>query len=128
MKIRPINAPHVTVTDDLAVLSSVQSEAQVMVRKTMLKSHTLKHQSSKKEIMSRGDFYVQYNDKIENINSATHLGIVRNINGKPEIDEKIKLGRKMGYSLMVAGFHWGCHDISLFEPILVAIFCNHSNR
>ena len=48
-----------------------------------------------------------YNDKIENSNSATHLGIVRNINGKPDIDEKINLGRKTAYSLMVAGFPVG---------------------
>ena len=41
-----------------------------------------------------------YNDKIKNSNSATHLGIVRNVDGKPDIDEKINLGSKKAYSLM----------------------------
>ena len=46
-----------------------------------------------------------YDDKIEDSKKATHLGIVRNVNGKPYIDEKISLGRKTAYSLMGAGFH-----------------------
>ena len=41
-----------------------------------------------------------YNDKIEDSTSATHLGIIRNVNGKPDIEEKINLGRKTAYSLM----------------------------
>ena len=41
-----------------------------------------------------------YNDKIKNSNSATHLGIVRNVDGELDIDEKINLGRKTAYSLM----------------------------
>ena len=48
-----------------------------------------------------------YNDKIEDSTSATHLGIIRNVNGKPDIEEKINLGRKTAYSLMGAGFHGG---------------------
>ena len=48
-----------------------------------------------------------YNDKIKNSNSATHLGIVRNVDGKPDIDEKINLSRKTAYSLMGVGFHGG---------------------
>ena len=48
-----------------------------------------------------------YNDRIENSNTATHLGIARNVNGKPEIGEKINLGRKTAYSLMGAGLHGG---------------------
>ena len=69
------------------------------------KSHTLKHPSNRKK-ECQGEIFM-YNDKIENSNSATHLGIVRNINGKPDIDEKINLGRKTAYSLMGAGFHAG---------------------
>ena len=70
MKIGSISIPHVTVADDIAVLSAEQTEAQVMVRDVEdnagrerffvnpSKSHTLKHQSNKKERMSRRDFYV----------------------------------------------------------------------
>ena len=39
-----------------------------------------------------------YNKKIKDSKSATHLGIVRNANGKPDIEEKINLGRKTAYS------------------------------
>ena len=46
-----------------------------------------------------------YNDRIEDSRrKATHLGIVRNVNGKPDIDEKISLGRKTAYSLMGRDF------------------------
>ena len=48
-----------------------------------------------------------YGEKVKDSKSATHLGIVRNVNRKPEIDEKISLGRKTAYSLMGAGFHGG---------------------
>ena len=117
VKIGSIKIPHVTVSDDLAVISSAQSEAQAMVwdvgdnagRERFFvnpsKSHTLKHPSNRKK-ECQGEIFM-YNDKIENSNSATHLGIVRNINGKPDIDEKINLGRKTAYSLMGAGFHGG---------------------
>ena len=56
---------------------------------------------------SKKPHIIMYNDTIENSNSATHLGITRNTNGKPNIDEKISLGRKTAYSLMGAGFHGG---------------------
>ena len=37
-----------------------------------------------------------YNDRIEDSRKSTQFkfGIVRNVNGKPDIDEKISLGRK----------------------------------
>ena len=69
------------------------------------KSHTLKHPSNKKKECPGENF--MYNDRIENSNSATHLGIARNVKGKPEIGEKINLGRKTAYSLIGDGFHWG---------------------
>ena len=36
---------------------------------------------------------------------TVHLGICRNTNDNPDIDEKINIGRKTAYSLMGAGFH-----------------------
>ena len=47
------------------------------------------------------------NKKIKDSRTATHFGIVQNVNGKPDIEEKINLGRKTAYSLMWAGFHRG---------------------
>ena len=117
VKIGSISIPHVTVADDLALLSSMFTEMQVMVwdvegnagRERIFvnpsKSHTLKYPANKKK-ESGGDIFM-YNDKIEDSTSATHLGIIRNVNGKPDIEEKINLGRKTAYSLMGSGFHGG---------------------
>ena len=41
------------------------------------------------------------------INSLFVYGIVRNVNGKSDIEQKVNLGRKTAYSLMGAGFHGG---------------------
>ena len=45
-----------------------------------------------------------YNDRIKDSRKATHLGLVRNVNGKTDIDEKISLGRKTSYSLRGRAF------------------------
>ena len=39
--------------------------------------------------------------------NTTHLGIHREISDKPNIEEKISIGRKTAYSFMGAGFHSG---------------------
>ena len=69
------------------------------------KSHALKYLSNKRKENDEDIF--MYNKKIKDSKSATHLGIVRNVNGKPDIEQKINLGRKTAYSLMGAGFHGG---------------------
>ena len=69
------------------------------------KSHTLKYQANRNKECA-GDIYM-YNNRIKDSRKATHLGKVRNVKGKPDIDEKISLDRKTAYSLMGAGFHGG---------------------
>ena len=69
------------------------------------KSHALKYLSSKRKENDEDIF--MYNKKIKDSKSATHLGIVRNVNRKTDIEEKINLSRKTAYSLMGAGFHGG---------------------
>ena len=44
-----------------------------------------------------------YGEKVKDSKNAIH--IVRNVNRKPEIDEKVSLGRKTAYSLMGAMFY-----------------------
>ena len=116
-KIGSIGIPHVTVADDVALLSWFRSEMQVMVwdvednagRERFIvnpsKSHALKYLSNKKKENDEDIF--MYNKTIKDSKIATHLGIVRNVNGKPDIEQKINLGRKTAYSLMGAGFHGG---------------------
>ena len=134
VKIGSIKIPHVTVADDLAVIFSAQSEAQAMVwhvednagRERFFvnpsKSHTLKHPSNRKK-ECQGEIFM-YNDKIENSNFATHLGIVRNINGKPDIDEKINIDRKTAYSLMGGGFSWGMGAKTFTKRLYLVNFCS----
>ena len=64
-----------------------------------------------------------YNKKIKDSKSATHLGIVRNVNGKPDIEEKIKLDRKTAYSLMGTGFNGGGGSNHLIKRVYMVNFC-----
>ena len=116
IKIGSINIPYVTVTDDLAVQSSFQSEMQVMVwdvegnagRERFIvnpsKSHTLKYPANRNKECA-GEIYI-YNDRIEDSRKATHLVIVRNVNGKPGIDEK-KFRQENSIFPHDAAFHGG---------------------
>ena len=114
-KIGSISIPHVTVADDLALLALLQPEMQVMVwdveniagRERYFvnptKNHTLRHPSNTRKDCPT-DIYM-YSEKVKDSKSPTHLGIVRNVNRTPDIDEKISLGMKTAYSFMGAGFH-----------------------
>ena len=46
-------------------------------------------------------------DTISNDSKTTHLGIHREVKDKPNIGEKINIGRGTAYSIMGAGFHSG---------------------
>ena len=48
-------------------------------------------------------------DTISNnsVSKTTHLSIHRKVKDKPNIDEKINIGRRTAYSIMGAGFHCG---------------------
>ena len=116
MKIGSINLPHITVADDLAVMSRSYGSQQVKVWDVdnntcrerycvnPVKSSTLFYHFNRKvnnectEILLAGD-------KISNDQKTPHLGIDRTLSDRPSIEEKISLGRKTAYSLMGAGFH-----------------------
>ena len=46
-------------------------------------------------------------DTISNDSKTSHLGIHRKVKDKPNSEEKINIGRRTAYSIMVAGFHSG---------------------
>ena len=77
------------------------------------KSHTLNTLQIPGKTVQRIYIYM-YGEKVKNRKSATHLGIVRNVNRKPEIGEKISLGKKNGlfsYGCWVA-WGWGVESIT----------------
>ena len=131
-KIESIGIPHVTVADDVALLSWFRSEMQVMVwgvednagRERFIvnpsKSHTLKYLSNKRKENDEDIF--MYNKKIKDSKSAMHLGIVQNVNGKPDIEEKINLGKR---SLFPYGgsFPWGRWGQTISERVYMVNFC-----
>ena len=71
----------------LALKCRLQVE-QVIVEENNPRAIHSNIQQMKKEC---GGNNFTYNDKIEDSTSATHLGIIRKSNGKPDIEEKINL-------------------------------------
>lgn len=117
LEIGTISLPHITVADDLALLARSKLDMQVMVWDTEnsagrerycihpTKSHLLcyyhgRKSDSESEILLNGTC-------VDITDSAVHLGVVRSISEKADIDGKLSLGRRTAYSLMGAGFHGG---------------------
>ena len=70
------------------------------------KSNTLLNPYERSNDVECTDIFMA-DDTITNNMDTTHLGIFRNVNDKPNIEEKISNGRKTAYSVMGAGFHSG---------------------
>ena len=116
-KIGYIRIPHVTVADDLTLMSYSQSEMQVMIPTSggfANRSRFVIH-PKKSCILTYGDKYLQYKEasyymngvEMSKVQQSTHLGIHRESSNKANITEKISLGRRTAYSLMGAGLHCG---------------------
>ena len=118
VKIGSINIPHITVADDLAVMSRKYSSQQIKIwdvenntqRERYCvnpsKSSTLVYPYAKSNDIECTSIFMA-DDTISNDSKTTHLGIHREVNDKPNIEEKINIGRKTAYSIMGAGFHSG---------------------
>ena len=118
VKIGSINIPHITVADDLAVMSRKYSSQQIKIwdvenntqRERYCvnpsKSSTLVYPYAKSNDIECTSIFMA-GDTISNDSKTTHLGIHREVNDKPNIEEKINIGRKAAYSIMGAGFHSG---------------------
>ena len=65
-----------------------------------------------------------YNKKIKASRSATHLDIVRNVNGKPDIEGKTNLGRKTACFRMGAGFLGGGGAQTIPKRVYMVNFCS----
>ena len=116
-KIGHIRIPHVTVADDLTLMSHSQTEMQSMVptsgdfaNRTRFVIHP-----KKSCILTYWDKYAQQKStnylmngvEMTQVQHSTHLGIQRESTNKANIAEKISLGRRTAYSLMGAGLHCG---------------------
>ena len=118
VKIGSINIPHITVADDVAVMSRKYGSQQIKIwdveKETQRerycinppKSSTLFFNFAKSSDSECTDIYMA-GDTISNDSKTTHLGIHREVKDKPNIEEKINIGRRTAYSIMGAGFHSG---------------------
>ena len=112
-----IHIPHTTVADNVALLTQLESEMQMMIwdvehnagleRYSIhpAKSHTLCYGPSHKKDMNT-EFYMA-EGRISTSSGMVHLGVVRDTSCKVYIDEKVNLGRRKAYLLKRAGFHGG---------------------
>ena len=99
VKIGAINIPHITVADDLAVMSRTFSSQQIKIwdvedntQKERYcvnpsKSSTLLYPYERSNDVECTDIFMA-GDTIANNMDTTHLGIFRNVNDKPNIEEK----------------------------------------
>ena len=113
VKIGSIKVPHITVADDLAVLSRDPGPQQVKVwdvynntRKEPIKKHYLTVSFCQGGSVEHPEILMA-EDVIPYKQSTTHLCLCRDTSDKPCIEEKVSIGRKTAYSLMGAGFHSG---------------------
>ena len=118
VKIGSINIPHITVADDLAVMSRKYSSQQIKIWDVENNTHrerycvnpskssTLVYPYAKPIDIECTSIFMG-GDTISNDSKTTHLGIHREVDDKPNIEEKINIGRKTAYSIMGAGFHSG---------------------
>ena len=109
--------PHITVADDLALLSKEENEMQYILDDSgdfSNQDHYIIH-PKKSGILtylkkfgktSENDFN-QQGKPIKSVESTVHLGIHRDISNKVNTDEIINSARKAAYSLMGAGLHAG---------------------
>ncbi|MEW8547407.1 MAG: reverse transcriptase domain-containing protein, partial [Candidatus Thiodiazotropha sp.] len=109
-----IQIPHVTVADDLALLTHSQLEMQFMLDCSYsyagrnryvihpTKSCVLTYPFGRK--VPEATYFIG-GDRVQQENQTKHLGVLRDTSQKPNIPEKINLGRRTAYSLMGAGFH-----------------------
>ena len=107
-----------TVADYVALLAEDHPDTQVMVSDAdnngrrerycihPTKSHILRFASRAKKRKTEPDIFMA-GECVDTPDTTVHLGIVRNTNGRADIDGKISLGRKTAYSLMGAGLHEG---------------------
>ena len=111
-KIGNISIPHATCADDLALLSHSDWEITKMLesveqfsRQHRYDINAQKSASLIYNVKDRNKTYTLDGESIPVADSTIHLGIYRDKKGKPNIDDKINLGRRTAYSLLGAGFH-----------------------
>ena len=101
---------HVTCADDLCYMTDSKDELQPMLSTSegyANREHYTIHPPyvivpcHTRDIPS----ITLYGEEVPVKDQTVHLGICRNTNDNPDIDEKINIGRKTAYSLMGAGFH-----------------------
>ena len=110
-----IRVPHVTVADDLALMSNSTSEMQDMVPTSGTFANRYVFHPTKSCILSYWEKYMKSceptyymnGEEVSRVEQTKHLGITRDIHSGMDVVEKVNLGRRTAYSLMGAGLHSG---------------------
>ena len=103
--------PHVTCADDLCFVTETKSELQPMVgtseayaNREQCTLHPTKTVVVPNNTLDTPSITL-YGEKVPTVDQTVHLGICRNSNCNPNIEEKITLGLRTAYSFMGTGFH-----------------------
>jgi hypothetical protein len=111
-----ISAP--TCADDICCLtnSPIDLQACLYIVEDFVKRERMKINNSKSDILryNTPDVEIQWelcDTNIDETQSTTHLGIIRNNSGKLDLDKTLKTGRQTLYSLFGAGLH-GRNDLN----------------
>ena len=107
-----INIPAPTCADDICCLtnSPIDLQACLYIVEDFVKRERMKINNSKSDILryNTPDVEIQWelcDTNIDETQSTTHLGIIRNNSGKLDLDKTLKTGRQTLYSLFGAGLH-----------------------
>ena len=106
---------HITVADDLALVSDPKDEMQYMLEDSggfANQEHYIIHPTKSGMLVygngSKPNYdFTMFNKPIKIEQHCTHLGIFRDNKIKVNIEEKVGLARKIAYALMGAGLHAG---------------------
>jgi len=107
-----INVVAPTCADDIAILAGNEQELQSIldIVHNLTSNDLTQINPSKSELVPltkvKNDFSVYLGDnKIENKNETKHLGLIRTVNNKVNIDDRLKIARRTVYALLGPGFH-----------------------
>ena len=103
--------PAPTCADDIAIITNDPVEGQILLNQVDHYSNTHRYtinpsKSATIKYQAKDNWSYNINgEPIPTTHNATHLGVERNSSNKPNIDDMMKMGRRVSYAMMGAGLH-----------------------